>query len=124
MLLTVGLVAMTAAVYGYPRWGGYYLFAGVWMLTFLSLTPLILKAMMFDRRAGVGLGLIALKILLLGAMIGVLSFWSRREASRLVLGTALAAGLVTPLLVVVLRVLGGALGPQSEKPKSMTEEKP
>jgi hypothetical protein len=113
---------MTAAAYGYLHWAGYYLFMGGWTLGFLTLTPLILKAMLFDRQPLVGLLLIGMKIILLLVALVVLSHWSRSEPSVKVLGTALVAGGVTPLVVVVLRALGGALEPQPETKKPKTEE--
>lgn len=115
---------MTATAYGYPRWGGYYLFMGVWSLGFLSLTPLILKAMLFDRQPLIGLVLIGMKIILVLVAFIVLTHWSRSEPSVKVLGSALVAGAVTPLAVVVLRVLGGATEPRSEATKPKTEGKP
>lgn len=121
-VLTLVLVAMTATAYGYPRWGGYYLFMGLGTLLFLGLTPLVLKAMLFDRRPAVGLLLIGAKVILLLVMFVALDAWSRREPGRLLLGTALVAGGVTPLAVVVLRVLGGAMGPQPDDGKSKREE--
>lgn len=120
--MTLALVAMTAAAYGYFRWAGYYLFMGGWTLGFLTLTPLILKAMMFDRQPLIGLLLIGMKIILLLLAFIVLGHWSRSEPSVKVLGTALVAGAVTPLVVVVLRALGGAIEPQRETKKPMTEE--
>lgn len=124
ILATLALVALTALTYGYPRWAGYYFFAGIWTLAFLSLTPLVLKAMMFDRRPLRGLGLIALKIALLALMMLTLMHWSADDKNVKVLGTGLVAGVTTPLLVIVLRVLGGALNPRPTKPNNTTEGKP
>jgi hypothetical protein len=104
--VTLALVAMTAAVYWSPAWAGYYLFAGSWTVVFLGLTPLIVKAFMFDRRPLRGLAYVAGKIAWLAVAVLVLAHWSRGQASQLLFGTALVAGVTTPLLVILLRALG------------------
>lgn len=122
-LVTLALVAGFAIAYGYPRWAGYYLAAGVWALVFLGLTPLVIKAMMFDRRPLLGLGLLAGKFVWLGAMFALFLHWSRGGASAKTLGSALIAGVTTPLLVVVLRALGSLNRPSEANSISMREGK-
>jgi len=104
---TMLCVALIAASCKSPSWAGWYLLAGGWALVFFSLTPLILKEMLFDRRKGRALGLIGLKLAWMGLMTGIC--WagaSRPGASTAIFGTALVAGITTPLAVVVLRAFG------------------
>lgn len=122
-LVTLLLVTGFAAAYGYARWAGYYIAAGVWSLVFLGLTPLVIKAMMFDRRPLLGLALLVAKFFWLGAMFALFMHWSRGGASARVLGSALIAGVTTPLLVVVLRALGSLNRPPEDNLKSMREGK-
>ena len=105
-LVTIVLVALCAGVYRSLPWAGVYLAAALWSLGFFAITPFIFKAMLFDRRTGRGRLLIALKLfwmslmLLFGWWIGTLGL------DRTLTGSALVAGVVTPLVVVTLRVLG------------------
>jgi hypothetical protein len=111
---TLLVVALNVAVFKSPQWAGWYLLAGGWALVFFALTPLILKEMLFDRRAGRALGLIGLKLAWVGLMAGIC--WigaSRPGASTAIFGTALIAGVTTPLAVVVLGALGMAMGDKS-----------
>ena len=107
-LATLILVTMTVTVYGIPAWAGYYLATGLWSLVFLALTPLIVKAIMFDRRPLAGLGLAAVKVVWLGLMLAFCLHWSAKAASPMVFKTALIAGVTTPLAVIVLRAVGAA----------------
>lgn len=107
-LATLGLVAMTVAVYGHPAWGLIYLATGVWSLLFLALTPLIIKAFAFDRKPLRGILLIVLKIAWLALMFVSCLALSHSRVAGLVIQTALIAGITTPLAVVALRAAGGA----------------
>lgn len=116
-LITLGLVASVAAVYWSPAWAGYYLFAGVWALLFLGLSPLVLKAFMFDRRPLWGVLLLGAKLVLMGLMFVVCLHWSRTESNKVLLGSALVAGLSTLFVVLVLRAIGSKTqGPAGHKP--------
>lgn len=105
-LIALVLVALNAWIYFDRGWALRYLFTGVWALLFLGLTPLILKTMMFDRRLPRALGLIAAKMALIGLMIAACIWWSGGKASPVGFGSSLAAGVSTPLVVVVLRAIG------------------
>jgi hypothetical protein len=104
-LLTLALVALNVAVYKSPMWAGWYLGAGLWALGFFALTPLIVKTLVFEGRAGAGLGLIALKLAWMGLLLGVCVAGGSADAARLQY-SALIAGVTTPLAVVTLRALG------------------
>lgn len=104
--VTLALVAMTAAVYWSPAWAGYYLVTGFWTVVFLGLTSLIIKAFLFDRRTLRGLAYVAGKIALLALALAVLIYWSPNQSNQILFGTALVAGVTTPLLVILLRALG------------------
>ena len=105
-LITLGLVALTAGVYWSLAWAGWYLFAGVWSLVFFALTPLILKAFLSDGRPFLGLGLVGLKLLWLGLMYGAGNLAIGSGLSGVLVAGAFFGGVTTPLVVVVLRVLG------------------
>ena len=117
-LVATLLVALTVAVYWSPLWAGRYLFSGIWALIFyslkakrddksiISLTPLILKAYLFDGRRWRGLILMGLKLLWMALLFAVCSYWPLAEGQQALDGSALVAGVTTPLIVVVLRVLG------------------
>ena len=108
-LLTLALVGMMVAVYKSPIWAVYYVFAGIWSLVFLGLTPLIMKTFMYDRRPLVGLALIAAKLVWLGVGAMVCLYGSSRLGNVL-FGSALIAGISTPLVVLTLRALGSRKG--------------
>ncbi len=105
-LITLGLVALTAGVYWSLAWAGWYLFAGAWSLVFFALTPLILKAFLSDGRPYLGLGLVGLKLLWLGLMYGAGTLAIGSGLSGVLVAGAFFGGVTTPLVVVVLRVLG------------------
>jgi hypothetical protein len=67
--------------------------------------------MMFDRRPALGLALIAFKFCWLGLVFWAFVHWNRAGASARLPGSALIAGVTTPLAVIVLRAMGGALTP-------------
>jgi hypothetical protein len=112
-LITLGLVALYAAVYGSLGWGMWYLLAGLWAVVLFALTPLILKAALFDHRPGRALGLVAAK---LGWMTLILAgLWI--DHPGLTQGSfagALIAGVSTPLAVVLLRAIGAAMAGRQE----------
>lgn len=109
------LVAAWALKLGYHAWAAAYLFAGVWVTAFLTLTPLIIKAFMFDRRPLAGLVYGAGKLVLLAILVIVLSRITGSPRGQLVSGTAVIAGLTTPLLVVTLMAVGRLLNPPEAK---------
>ena len=111
--ITLGLVALTVAVYWSRAWAGWYLVSGVWAVVFFALTPLIIKALVFDRRLLAGLSLTALKLIWLGLMLGLCLYATRAGQDSTRLGSALLAGVSTPLVVVVLRALGSLSGKPS-----------
>lgn len=97
---------LTGGVYLGPAWGGFYLFFALWALGLFSLTALILRSLDHKWRA---LGLTALKLPCLGlAFVAFKVAMDLPPAGRIdrVLGIAIFAGVVTPLLVFVLRALG------------------
>ena len=108
-VVTMVLVALNVAVYINPVWAGWYLVAGAWAMVFFTLTPLILKELLFDRRRGRAIWLVAAKLAWMGLMVGICMVGSRSEAGGKVFGTALVAGITTPLGVVLLRTLGAAM---------------
>lgn len=105
-LVTTALVALTAAVYWSPIWAARYLFTGFWALGFFALTPWILKAFMFDGRTLRGLALLGLKFIWMGLLLAVCFAWPLAEGREVIDGTAIVAGITTPLFVVTLRAIG------------------
>jgi len=75
----------------------------------LGLTPLIVKALVFDRRRMLGLALLAGKLAWAAMFIIVCWHWSRGETHPVRLGSALLAGVTTPFVVLVLRAVGAAM---------------
>jgi hypothetical protein len=107
------VVASMAALYFDPLWGWQYLLTALWALVFYTLTPLILKALMFDGRTLLGLGLMVGKLIWMGLIFWVISGWATAGDSRGVVVTGVLAGILTPLAVVSLRLIGRHLsGPQ------------
>lgn len=117
-LVTLFLVALSARVYFNGGWAMRYFFSGVWTLMFLGLTPLILKAMIFDQNILLAFALIAAKLALIGVMIAVCIWWSGKNANAVGFGSSLTAGVSTPLVVVVLR----AIGAQMKSPRGSAHE--
>lgn len=109
ILVTLVLVALVAATYFHAAlWAGQYLASGAWMLGFLGLTPLIIKALLFDGDVLRGIALVMVKMVLLGLMFAALWYWTRGTYDKLAFGSAIVSGGVTPFVVVLLRALGGA----------------
>lgn len=108
-LITLGLVGAMAAVYLQNfTWAGLYVFCAVAALVFFGLTPLIVKSMLVDRRMLTGALLILMKIAWLGVIFAVLNYWTGLldDVPRVQTGSAMIAGITTPLIVLVLRALG------------------
>ena len=114
-VVTVLLVALFASVYVGGSWAARYLFAGLWALVFFALTPLIFKAMLFERKTVVGLAWIALKFLWLGVLFAVCYWWALGEQSTPGEAMALVAGLTTPLAVAALRGIGISMQGRDKK---------
>lgn len=110
-LVALALVALNAAVYFDRAWAGRYLFAGVWTLLFLGLTPLILKELLFaPQRLLRAFGLVGVKLALIAVMIAACLYWTRPGAATPAgFGSSLAAGVSTPLVVLVLRAIGSQM---------------
>jgi hypothetical protein len=123
-LVTSLLVALTVAVYWSPLWAGRYLFSGIWALVFFSLTPLIIKAFLFDGRSLRGLALLGLKLLWVGLMFVVCFNWPLAEGREILDGSALVAGVTTPLLVVTLRAIGAMTCQNNTEPDKAPESEP
>jgi hypothetical protein len=105
-LVTLALVGMTVAVYWSRGWAIQYVASGLWTLGFLILTPLVMKALMFDGRPLTGLGLLMLKIGWLGLAVALAVAGREQWVWR---PLALVAGVTTPLAVLTLRALGRAI---------------
>lgn len=106
VLITAGLVALFSGVYYDMEWAGRYLFFALWALGFHALFPLIFKAMM-DRKRGLGMILIGLKVCMLAMILVVIEAWPFPEGpARRPQVLAMLIGVSTPLLVLMLRVLG------------------
>lgn len=105
--LTTVLIAMFSAVYYSPVWSVRYLLVALWSLGFFALTPLILKAFIFDRNLAAG-GLLCLaKLAWIAAMVWIVGSWGAVPQGP-GLGIAMIAGVTTPLLVAGLRLAGAA----------------
>lgn len=101
----VSLVAAGAAALGEFRWAAMYWLASAWALVFFVLTPLVFRAMLFERKPLAGLGWLAVKLGWLALMaIGCWRLDLAPEAGRS-LGCALLASTVTTLLVVAIAVV-------------------
>jgi hypothetical protein len=105
-LVTSLVVASTAAVYFDPAWGWQYLLTALWALVFFSLTPLILKTLLFEERRMLGLALVVGKLVWMALIFWVMSGWSAATESRGTVVASLLAGILTPLAVVSLRLVG------------------
>lgn len=105
-LATLGLVAATAVVYWHAgAWAGRYLVAGAWSLVFFGLTPLILKSFLFDRSPAVGLALVGFKVIWMLLIVIICQRWAAGGSLGVAQGSALLAGIVTPLAVACLRAI-------------------
>lgn len=103
-MLTMAFVALMAAVYWSPFGAACYLAAAVWALVFFASTAMILNAFLFRRCRLAAVGWIALKLGWL-ALAVVAGCWWLGDAD-LAQGTAVIAGVSTPLIVLVLRTVG------------------
>lgn len=104
------IIALPLSVYGSLALGARYLFFALWALAFFALSALIFRSMMFNRDRLRGLAFIGAKIAVAGLALYVLVSWPVNIVTERAHGLALVAGLTTPLAVVVLRVLGRAMG--------------
>ena len=116
-LITSLLVAAFAAVYFSRAWAGRYLASGAWALGFFTLTPLMLKAFLFDHNPFAGMAWLGAKLAAMALALYGITPWAG-EVRGPALGSALPAGVSTPLLVAGLRVAGRAL--HIVKPASAT----
>jgi hypothetical protein len=111
--VTAALVALFAAVYFDRSWAVRYLLTALWSLGFFGITPMIFKTILLEKRPLAGIGWILFKLLWVALMIWMVSRWAAIARGPM-LGSALIAGVTTPLLVAGLRLGGASM--QTSKP--------
>lgn len=115
---STAVVIVTVALFAFVKfnraWAGYYLLFGFWSLGFFSLTALMIKAMLLDRRPRMGIFFVGLKLAMMIAAAAFLMIAAPTAAggeSGNIEATGVVAGTLTPFLTLILRVFGAMLGP-------------
>jgi hypothetical protein len=109
-LISSSLIALLVAYYGAMDLGARYLLFSIWALAFFATTALIFRNLLFRENRLMGLAAVVAKLGLLGVIYYVLWAWPiPGKGIADAHGIAMLAGLTTPMVVLVLRVLGLAM---------------
>lgn len=108
--VTIVIVASVAAARFSSRWGLVYLLSGFWALVFFGLSAMIFKSLLFEKRRLAGLGWVAAKIGWFAVLFALMLYIRTGNDHEIRLAAvAVLAGVVTPLVVAVLKAAGQSM---------------
>lgn len=120
-VVAASLVALGIAVYVSVEVGARYLMFALWALVFFATTGLIFRNLMFNQNRARGLAAVAVKVLALVGIYAALWAWPIQGEQARAHMIAMVAGVTTPLVVLILRVLAWAMDQNRQSKQESAE---